>query len=83
MNYPDMRTWARNNGFTVGERGRLPKEVVEAYSNAFPDASNSKVKVSEENEVTSSPAPVAPVTPEVVRPEGTTMDATFPGRREV
>lgn len=29
-----IRTWASENGFTVGERGRLNKDVVEAYKAA-------------------------------------------------
>lgn len=27
-----VREWARNNGFTVSERGRIPTEVLTAYS---------------------------------------------------
>lgn len=26
-----IRTWARSNGYTVSDRGRIPFEVVEAY----------------------------------------------------
>lgn len=33
-----IRTWARNNGFTVGDRGRLPSEVTEAYRRAHAQA---------------------------------------------
>ncbi|GII56106.1 hypothetical protein Pth03_44950 [Planotetraspora thailandica] len=29
-----IRTWARRNGYNVGERGRLPEDVVEAYHQA-------------------------------------------------
>lgn len=31
---PEIRTWARANGYQVNERGRLPKGVVEAYDMA-------------------------------------------------
>ena len=27
----EVRAWARDNGFKVSERGRVPREVVEAY----------------------------------------------------
>jgi hypothetical protein len=27
-----IRTWARDNGHTVSDRGRIPKTVVEAYN---------------------------------------------------
>ena len=27
----DIREWARNNGYTIGDRGRIPAEVEEAY----------------------------------------------------
>ncbi len=30
----DVRSWARQNGFTVSDRGRLPASVVTAYRNA-------------------------------------------------
>lgn len=29
-----IREWGRKRGFTVPERGRLPRELVEAYDNA-------------------------------------------------
>ncbi|HEY5148676.1 MAG TPA: Lsr2 family protein [Mycobacterium sp.] len=29
-----VRDWARNNGYTVSERGRIPKSVQEAFDNA-------------------------------------------------
>ena len=29
-----IRDWARNNGYTVSERGRIPKNVQEAFENA-------------------------------------------------
>lgn len=28
----EVRAWARQNGFTVGDRGHMPKEVLEAYN---------------------------------------------------
>lgn len=31
-----VRVWARENGFTVSERGRIPSEVVEAYRRGTP-----------------------------------------------
>lgn len=31
-----VRAWARENGFTVSERGRIPSEVVEAYRRGTP-----------------------------------------------
>jgi hypothetical protein len=30
----DVRSWARDNGFTVSERGRIPSNVVQAYQAA-------------------------------------------------
>lgn len=30
----DVRAWARENGFTVSDRGRIPQKVVEAYEAA-------------------------------------------------
>lgn len=30
----DVREWARNNGYTVPERGRIPAEIREAYDAA-------------------------------------------------
>lgn len=30
----ELRSWARQNGFTVSDRGRLPASVVTAYRNA-------------------------------------------------
>jgi hypothetical protein len=30
----EVRSWARRNGFTVSDRGRLPASVVTAYRNA-------------------------------------------------
>jgi hypothetical protein len=30
----EVRSWARQNGFTVSDRGRLPASVVTAYRNA-------------------------------------------------
>ena len=29
-----IREWARNNGFKVGEKGRIPAHIVEAYNAA-------------------------------------------------
>lgn len=36
-----IRRWANNNGFHLGERGRIPAQVIEAYENrlAQPDES--------------------------------------------
>ncbi|MBC3192024.1 Lsr2 family protein [Pseudonocardia sp. C8] len=31
-----VRVWARENGFTVSERGRIPSEIVEAYHRGTP-----------------------------------------------
>lgn len=33
-NSATVREWARANGYTVNERGRLPKEIVEAFEAA-------------------------------------------------
>jgi hypothetical protein len=30
----EIRQWAKDNGFTVNERGRIPSHVVEAYDKA-------------------------------------------------
>lgn len=35
---PDVRTWARENGFEVAPVGRLSAEVKRAYAEAHPDA---------------------------------------------
>lgn len=32
----DIRSWARENGMTVSDRGRVPASVVTAYRNAQP-----------------------------------------------
>ncbi|MHB1928748.1 MAG: histone-like nucleoid-structuring protein Lsr2 [Acidimicrobiales bacterium] len=32
----DIRKWARNNGFSISERGRIPAEVRRAYEEANP-----------------------------------------------
>lgn len=29
-----IREWARENGYTVSDRGRIPSEIAEAYANA-------------------------------------------------
>jgi len=29
-----VRAWARNNGYEIGHRGRIPAEVIEAYDHA-------------------------------------------------
>lgn len=34
LSHADVRSWARENGFTVSDRGRLPASVVTAYRNA-------------------------------------------------
>lgn len=33
-NSSTIREWARANGYTVNERGRLPKEIIEAFETA-------------------------------------------------
>lgn len=33
-NVSDVRTWARDNGYTVNERGRIPASIQEAYDRA-------------------------------------------------
>ena len=30
----DVRTWARENGYEVSDRGRIPKEIMKAYEDA-------------------------------------------------
>lgn len=35
-----IRAWARGNGFTVGERGRIPRFIQEAYAAALGDMSH-------------------------------------------
>ena len=30
----DVRSWARDNGFSISERGRIPSNVIEAYQAA-------------------------------------------------
>jgi hypothetical protein len=34
QDYSGIRDWAKENGFTVSERGRIPASVVEAYDAA-------------------------------------------------
>jgi hypothetical protein len=34
QDYSAIRTWAKSNGFTVSERGRVPASVIEAYEAA-------------------------------------------------
>ena len=38
MNDKIIRDWARESGIPVGQRGRLPSAVMEAYLDAHPDA---------------------------------------------
>jgi hypothetical protein len=33
----DLRTWARHNGFTLSDRGRVPAAIVTAYRSAHGD----------------------------------------------
>lgn len=33
---PAVRSWARENGYTVADRGRVPAEVITAYRKAAP-----------------------------------------------
>ncbi|MBP2368266.1 hypothetical protein JOF36_003962 [Pseudonocardia parietis] len=47
-----VRVWARDNGFTVSERGRIPSEVVEAYRRGTPATA-----------AVAAPAPSAPSVP--------------------
>lgn len=34
VNYAPIRAWAKDNGFTLSERGRVPASVLEAYEAA-------------------------------------------------
>lgn len=34
QNYAPVRAWAKDNGYTVSERGRVPASVLEAYEAA-------------------------------------------------
>ncbi len=34
QDYSDIRAWAKDNGYTVSERGRVPAAVIEAYDAA-------------------------------------------------
>ena len=34
QDYSDIRAWAKDNGYTVSERGRVPATVLEAYDAA-------------------------------------------------
>lgn len=80
MSYPDIRTWARENGLTVGERGRFSKEVLDAYAAANPGAPTKVTKVVRKEKVTSSDAPPATVTTAsvpVTRPGAKGMWARF------
>lgn len=33
---PDIRSWARANGYPVGKRGRIPTDIVDKYKQALP-----------------------------------------------
>lgn len=60
---PPIREWAKQNGFVVGTRGRFSKELLDAYSNAFPDAPTKSSDIA----VTKVYEPI--VTPPTVHPE--------------
>ena len=34
QDYSAIRAWAKNNGFSVSERGRVPASIIEAYESA-------------------------------------------------
>lgn len=38
-NLKDVREWARGNGFKLGDRGRIPREVLDAYDSKMSAAS--------------------------------------------
>jgi hypothetical protein len=64
-----VRAWARENGWTLSERGRIPSEVVEAHRRAQDGGAAS----------TATPAPAAEAVPEAT-PEAETR-AEAPARR--
>lgn len=33
-NLKEVRSWAKNHGFNLGDRGRIPREVLDAYDTA-------------------------------------------------
>lgn len=60
-----VRVWARENGFTVSERGRIPSEVVEAYRRGTPaqkPAQQAAQQPAEQaaQQATQQPVPAAP-----------------------
>ena len=62
-----MRAWARDNGFAVADRGRLPAEVVDAYTAGRKKAAPAK-----------QPAKQAPAKPAAARRAATKPAATKP-----
>ncbi|WP_064485409.1 histone-like nucleoid-structuring protein Lsr2 [Pseudonocardia sp. HH130629-09] len=64
-----VRAWARENGWTLSERGRIPSEVVEAHRRAQDGGAAS----------TATPAPAAEAVPEAT-PEAETR-AEAPAKR--
>lgn len=50
-----VRVWARENGFTVSERGRIPAEVVDAYRRGRPAAGTRDTGPSATPEVPETP----------------------------
>ncbi|MCW2681175.1 MAG: Lsr2 [Frankiales bacterium] len=56
-----MRTWARENGYEVADRGRLPAEVIDAYRAANGGAAKKKAAPAKKAAVTRAPAKKATV----------------------
>lgn len=64
----ELRAWAKNNGFQVGDRGRLPAEVRSAWEAA---QQRTTVPRQQRSETSSAPAvPAVDVTALIERVEG-------------
>lgn len=59
-----VRAWAREHGFDVADRGRLPAEVRQAY-----DAAHRSKAAAKQKPAKAAPAPTRPAKPAAVKPE--------------
>jgi hypothetical protein len=64
-----VRTWAKANGYTVAERGRIPANVIEAYHSNTPNTSQPTIPTAESN---------TPPVPDVAVPQGPQPKAAEP-----
>lgn len=64
-----VRVWAKANGYTVAERGRIPTSVIEAYHSNTPNAEQPTIPTAESN---------TPRVPDVAVPQGPQPKAAEP-----